>query len=217
MGPTATLTPCAKTTLPEAAAQCPWDTHGEAKVAHTWGTCTPAKHSRSLPGGLTEAFPHLPALPGTRVRANSAISGSLNFSPVLLTSCRGISPNKSPILASAPLIAQTNIPSGTLALASLRPESAGPLIRPCRSGCKGQWPGKEEDPGSGPVLPSASVLSLATLDSVSRPCLLVERGRGTRCLLALFGMTWPVPWFLAWDPGSACSTEHTWGQGQEPL
>lgn len=32
MGPTATLTPCAKTTLPEAAAQCPWDTHGDAKV-----------------------------------------------------------------------------------------------------------------------------------------------------------------------------------------
>lgn len=67
MGPTATLTPCAKTTLPEAAAQCPWDTHGEAKVAHTWGTCTPAKHSPKPPWGLTEPSLTSPALPGTRV------------------------------------------------------------------------------------------------------------------------------------------------------
>lgn len=30
-------------------------------------------------------------------------------------------------------------------------------------------------------------------------------------------MAWPVPWVLACDQGSACSTEHTCGQGKELL
>lgn len=97
MGPTAMLTPCAKTTLPEAAAQCPWDTRGDAKVGPHLGHVHSSQAQLEASLGPDRASPHLPQSAQHWGRTNSAISGPLNFSPIPLTSCHTrVSPNKVP-------------------------------------------------------------------------------------------------------------------------